>query len=257
MAQAAGHDINYVALAGALEPIGRAGERPLPPLNLLADFAGGGFLLVIGLLAALRERESSGRGQVVDASMVEGAALLTTFVHAMASTGLWEGDRGTNLLDTGAAFYDTYVCADGKYVAVGALEPQFYAALLDRLGLAQEELPSPFDLDQADKLRAVFAGAFLTRTRDEWAEVFDGVDACVTPVLSPSEAPGHSHNQARGSFVEIGGRVQPAPAPRFSRTAPPTPGPAPRVGADTDELLAGLGLAPDVVAQLRAAGVIG
>ncbi len=257
MAQAAGHDINYVALAGALEPIGRAGERPLPPLNLVADFAGGGFLLVIGVLAALREREFSGNGQVVDASMVEGAALLTTFVHAMASTGLWMPERGTNFLDSGAAFYDTYICADGKYVAVGALEPQFYAELLTRLDLADAELPSPFDLDQADKLRATFAGAFLTKTRDEWADVFDGVDACVTPVLAPSEAPGHPHNQARESFVEVGGRVQPAPAPRFSRSIPATPAPAPRVGAHTDELLDALGLSAETVAELRAAGVVG
>ena len=257
MAQAAGHDINYVALAGALEPIGRAGERPLPPLNLLADFAGGGFLLVIGVLAALREREQSGQGQVVDASMVEGAALLTTFVHAMASTGLWMPERGTNFLDSGAAFYDTYLCSDGKYVAVGALEPQFYAELLAQLDLTEAELPSPFDLDHADKLRATFAGAFLTKTRDEWAEAFDGVDACVTPVLSPSEAPGHPHNQARQSFVEIGGRVQPAPAPRFSRSIPATPAPAPRMGAHTEELLDQLGIAAETIAELRAAGVVG
>ncbi|KRA38799.1 MULTISPECIES: CaiB/BaiF CoA transferase family protein [unclassified Nocardioides] len=257
MAQAAGHDINYIALAGALEPIGRVGERPLPSLNLVADFAGGGFLLVIGVLAALREREFSGKGQVVDASMVEGAALLTTFVHAMASTGLWMPERGTNFLDSGAAFYDTYVCSDGKYVAVGALEPQFYAELLAGLGLSDEDLPSPFDLDQAGKLRAVFQGVFLTKARDEWTEVFDGVDACVTPVLSPSEAPDHPHNRARQSFVEVGGRLQPAPAPRFSRSAPPTPSAAPRMGAHTDDLLAELGLSAEAIAELRSAGVVG
>lgn len=256
MAQAAGHDINYVALAGALEPIGRAGERPLPPLNLLADFAGGGFLLVIGVLAALRERQISGRGQVVDAAMVEGAALLTTFVHAMTSTGLWTSERGTNLLDTGAAFYDTYLCADGRFVAVGALEPQFYAELLTRLGLDEEELPSPFDLDEADKLRDAFARVFLTRTRDEWTKVFDGIDACVTPVLAPSEAHKHPHNRARNTFVEIGDRLQPAPAPRFSRSPSATPDPAPRLGADTDAMLDQLGYSADSVAELRAAGII-
>ncbi|MCL2541432.1 MAG: CoA transferase [Nocardioidaceae bacterium] len=257
LASAAGHDINYIAVSGALEPIGRAGERPYAPLNIVADFAGGGFLLAIGVLAALRERDVSGEGQVVDAAMVDGSALLTTFFHGMASAGLWTDQRGTNFFDGGAAFYDTYECSDGGFMAVGAVEPQFYALLLDKLGLTGAALPHPFDTDRADELRAVFADVFRTRTRAEWTEVFDGVDACVTPVLSPWEAHEHPHNAARGTFVDVAGKRQPAPAPRFSRTPAPTPGAAPRPGADTDTLLAGLGYDAAAVADLRDRDVIG
>lgn len=256
LAAAAGHDINYISLAGALEPIGRAGERPYAPLNIVADFAGGGFLLVIGLLAALRERELSGQGQVVDAAMVDGAALLTTFFHGMANAGLWTRERGTNFFDGGAAFYDTYACADGGYMAVGAVEPQFYAQLLEKLGLAGEELPHPFDTDRAEELRSAFAAAFGRRTRAQWTAVFEGVDACVTPVLSPWEAHEHPHNAARGTFVEVGGRRQPAPAPRFSRTPAGVPGAAPRTGADTDDLLAAAGYKPEQIQELRDRNVV-
>ncbi len=258
MAAAAGHDINYIAMSGALEPVGRAGERPYAPLNTVADFAGGGFLLVIGVLAALQERHWSHQGQVVDVSMVDGSALLTTFLHGMESAGLWTHERGTNFFDGGAAFYDTYACADGRYVAVGAVEPQFYALLLDRLGLADADLPHPFDTDRAEELRSAFAERFATRTREEWSEVFADVDACVTPVLSPWEAHEHPHHVARDTFVEVAGRVQPAPAPRFSRTPADVPAPAPaRLGADTDDLLAGIGLDAAAVADLRARGIVG
>lgn len=256
LAGAAGHDINCVAIAGALEPLGRAGDRPYPPANLLADFAGGGFLLVIGILAALHERQTSGRGQVVDAAMVDGAALLTTFLHAMHGSGLWTENRGTNWFDGAAAFYDTYECSDGRFVAVGALEPKFYAGLLDGLGLADAELPDPFDLAQANVLRQVFADVFATRTRDEWAATFADIDACVTPVLSPWEAHRHPQNAARRSFIEVNGRRQPAPAPRFSRTPPATPRPAPLTGADTEAVLHRLGYDGARIARLREAGVV-
>jgi len=257
LASAAGHDINYISLAGALEPIGRAGERPYAPLNIVADFAGGGFLLVIGVLAALRERDVSGRGQVVDAAMVDGAALLTTFFHAMASAGLWTQERGTNFFDGGAAFYDTYECSDGGFMAVGSVEPQFYALLLERLGLSEADLPHPFDTSRADELRTAFAEVFKTRTRDAWEQVFAGVDACVTPVLSPWEAHAHPHNAARDTFVEVAGQRQPAPAPRFSRTPAPVPGRAPRTGADTDALLTGLGYDTARLQDLRDRGIVG
>ncbi|KAA0017678.1 CaiB/BaiF CoA transferase family protein [Antrihabitans cavernicola] len=256
LAQRAGHDINYIAIAGALDPIGQAGERPMPPMNLLGDFGGGGLMLVMGILAALHERTTSNRGQVVDTSMVEGAALLTAFMHGMHAVGLWDEGRGENMLDTGGAFYDTYECADGRHVAVGCVEPHFYAEMLGLLGLADEELPGQYDLDESAPLRKRLADVFATRTRDEWAEVFADSDACVSPVLSPWEAHNHPHNQARETFVDVGGIRQPAPAPRFSRTPAPTPAPAPGVGADTDDILGRLGHSPADIAQLRTAGVV-
>ncbi|MFC0507762.1 CaiB/BaiF CoA transferase family protein [Micromonospora costi] len=228
LASRAGHDIDYIAVAGALEPLGRAGERPHAPLNLIGDFAGGGMLLAVGVLAALLERERSGAGQVVDAAMVDGSALLTAFLHGMLSTGLWSAPRGRNLLDGGAPFYDTYRTADGGFVAVGALEPAFYAALLTGLGLADDpDLPAQYDPAGWDEMRRRFAERFASRTRDEWTAVFADLDACVAPVLAPGEAHRHPHNAARGTFVEVGGEVQPAPAPRFDRTPAPPPVPAP------------------------------
>ena len=217
-AQEVGHDINYLALSGALAAIGRAGEPPTVPLNLVADFGGGGMLLAVGVLAALVERSSSGRGQVVDAAMVDGVALLTTFLHGLRAAGAWGDERGTNLLDGGAPFYDVYATADGGYVAVGALEPEFYAALLEGLGLETSSVPSREDTSTWPDLRALFSSAFASRTRDEWVEVFSGTDACVTPVLGPGEAPSDPHAVAREAFVELDGVVQPAAAPRFSRT---------------------------------------
>jgi len=254
LARRAGHDINYIALAGALDPIGRAGERPVPPLNLIGDFGGGGMLLAFGVLAALYERERSGRGQVIDAAMVDGAALLTTFIRGMRTAGAWSDRRGTNLLDGGAPFYDTYETADGRYVSVGALEPQFYAALLDGLGLAGEELPAQLDPAGWPDLRTRFAAVFATRTRDEWAAVFADSDACVAPVLSMGEAPNHPHAEARSGFVGSGDGAQPAPAPRFSRTPADAPTPPPASGADTDTALLAWGFSAEEVAAVRAAG---
>jgi alpha-methylacyl-CoA racemase len=257
LAPTAGHDIDYIAVAGALEPIGRAGQRPVPPLNLIGDFGGGGMLLALGILAALVERERSGLGQVVDAAMVDGSALLTSFLYGLRAAGVWQDARGTNLLDGGAPFYDTYATADGRYVAVGALEPAFYAELLAGLGLAGAQLPAQHDRAGWPELRATFAAVFGQRTRDEWAQVFAGSDACVAPVLGPGEAPGHPHNRARAVFTEVGGLVQPSPAPRFGRTPAGPPRPPARPGADTDEVLAGLGRTRQEIADLRARGVVG
>ncbi|MDN5893210.1 MAG: CoA transferase [Nocardioides sp.] len=225
LAPRAGHDINYIALAGALEPIGRVGERPHAPLNLLGDFAGGGMLLALGVITALYERERSGEGQMVDAAMVDGANLLMSFVHGMHASGLWGNGRGENTLDGGAPFYDTYECSDGGFVAVGCVEPAFFSALLIALGLdeSSDDVPGQLDFDRWPELRTLIGARLKAKTRDEWAEVFADSDACVTPVLSPWEAHEHPHNQQRQGFVEVGGLRQPAPAPRFGRTpnAPP------------------------------------
>ncbi|MET1074676.1 MAG: CaiB/BaiF CoA-transferase family protein, partial [Umezawaea sp.] len=218
LADRAGHDINYISVAGALEPIGRAGATPTVPLNLLGDFGGGGLLLAMGVLAALYERERSGHGQVVDAAMVDGAALLTTFRHGMRAAGGEKGPRGTNLLDGGAPFYDVYRTSDDRFVSIGALEEKFYADLLGVLGLADEELPNRHDPANWPELRERIGAVVATRTRDEWADLADGTDACLAPVLEPSEAPGHPHNVARGGFVDVDGIALPAPAPRFDRT---------------------------------------
>ncbi len=260
LAPTAGHDIDYIGISGALHPIGRAGERPVPPLNLVGDFGGGGMLLALGILAALIERQRSGIGQVVDAAMVDGSALLTSFIYGLRERGAWRDERGVNLLDGGAPFYDTYQTADGKYVAVGALEPQFYAALLAALGLTGAELPAQLDPAGWPVLRDRFTAVFAGKTRDEWVEVFAGTDACVAPVLAPAEAADHPHNQARGVFADVGGVRQPAPAPRFSRSDVPTPTPPVRLGADTDAVLSsadfGLRLRPAQIADLRARGVV-
>jgi alpha-methylacyl-CoA racemase len=238
LAARAGHDINYLGLTGSLYAMGRAGESPAPPLNLVADFGGGSMLLLVGILAALHERQTSGKGQVVDAAMVDGVALLSQMMWTMRGQGIWGDDRQANMLDGGAPFYDTYECADGRYVAVGSIEPQFYAAMLEGLGLADAGLPDQLDTAQWPALRKALVEAFRSRTRDEWAAVFAGTDACVTPVVEPREVRDEPHLSARGTFLELDGVFQPAPAPRFSRTPAGTPV-APRVpGADTDSVLA-------------------
>jgi alpha-methylacyl-CoA racemase len=257
LAGTAGHDIDYIAISGALYPVGRAGERPVPPVNFLGDFGGGGMLLALGVLAALIERERSGLGQVVDAAMVDGSALLTSFLYGMRAAGGWQDERGVNLLDGGAPFYDTYETADGLHVGVGALEPKFYAELLAGLGLTSAGLPGQHDRAGWPVLRERFTAVFLTRSRDEWAQVFAGTDACVAPVLGPAEAPVHPHAVAREAFVEVGGLVQPAPAPRFSRSAASPPAAPPRPGADTDAVLEELGLSGAEIAGLQDRGVVG
>ncbi len=244
MAQRAGHDINYISLTGVLNAIGQAQGKPIAPINLVGDFGGGSMLLVIGILAALTERQNSGQGQVVDAAMVDGASLLAQMVWSMRAAGYWSDDRGVNLLDGGAPFYDTYICADGRYVAVGSIEPQFYALLLKGLELESEELPAQLDRTGWPTLRARFSAVFATRGRDEWAKIFDGTDACVTPVLTFAEATENPHLRARDTIIEINGDPQAAPAPRFSRT-PAGPPSAPSVpGSDTDAVLADWGVTP-------------
>jgi alpha-methylacyl-CoA racemase len=255
--QAAGHDIDYIALAGALHPVGPAGGPPVPPLNLVGDFGGGGMLLALGVVTALLERGRSGAGQVVDAAMVDGAALLTTQFHELLAAGLWRERRGSNLLDGGAPFYGVYETADGRHLAVGALEPQFWAELLRRLGLDAGDLPDQLDRDGWPRLRQRLAALFRTRTLDEWCELLAGTDACVAPVLGLGEAPAHPHNRARGTFVDVGGVVQPAPAPRFSRTPCDPPTPAARPGEHTDRALTDWGVPAEKVARLRATGAIG
>lgn len=257
LAGAAGHDIDYIAVSGVLGLIGRVGERPVPPLNLVGDFGGGGMLLAVGVLAALLERHRSGKGQVVDAAMVDGSALLASFLHGLRAAGAWQDERGANVLDGGAPFYDTYETADGRHMAVGALEPKFYQELLAGLGLAEAGLPAQYDRSGWPALRARFAQAFAQRTQDEWTRVFDGSDACAAPVVAAGDAPGHPHNAARGVFIDVGGVTQPAPAPRFSRTPPGVPAAPPRLGADTGGVLAELGFSRAQVAALRDRGSVG
>jgi len=238
----AGHDINYLSVTGTLHAIGRPGERPVLPLNLVADFGGGSMFLVVGILAALVERGRSGQGQVLDAAMVDGVGVLSQIVWALRAAGAWSDQRGVNLLDGGCPFYDTYTCADGRYVAVGALEPQFFAELVRGLGLDPAQLPAQADRDGWPELRRRFGVAFASRTRDEWADLFDGTDACVTPVLTFAEAPEHAQLAARGAHVEVDGILQPAPAPRFSRTPARTPTPPRPAGSDLAEVLADWGI---------------
>jgi alpha-methylacyl-CoA racemase len=255
-AHTAGHDINYIALAGALDPIGRRGGPPVPPLNLVGDFGGGGMLLAYGLVCGILNARATGAGQVVDAAMVDGAAVLTSMFHAFRAMGIWNDERGTNLLDTGAHFYDVYETADGKYVSIGSIEPQFYAELLRLTGLEGEELPWQHDRNAWPELEERLAAIFRSKTRDEWCQVMEGTDVCFAPVLSLAEAPGHPHNVHRSTFFEADGVVQPAPAPRFSATPPEVGRPPAHAGQHTDEVLEEWGLDIEQVAKLRDAGAI-
>jgi alpha-methylacyl-CoA racemase len=257
-ADMAGHDINYIALAGVLEHIGRRGEAPVPPMNLVGDFGGGGMLLAFGVVCALLEASRSGQGQVVDAAMVDGSAVLMAMMHGLRAMGFWSEERGTNIIDTGAHFYDVYETADGRYVSIGSIEPQFYAELLRLTGLEGEpDLPAQMDRAAWPAMKERLAAIFKAKTRDEWCQLLEGTDVCFAPVLSMSEAPGHPHNQARGTFVEVDGVTQPAPAPRFSRTPPELGNPARSPGADTDAALADWGVSGDEIAKLRSVGAIG
>jgi alpha-methylacyl-CoA racemase len=251
LAQTAGHDINYIALTGVLHAIGGA-ERPLPPLNIIGDFAGGAMMLAFGLVCALLEAKTSGQGQVVDAAMTDGAATLSAMIYSFHAAGQWRDARAANLLDGGAPFYRAYACADGKFVAVGALEPQFFAALLKGLDIAESELPDRWDRSNWPAIATRFEAVFKSRPRDAWAEIFAPTDACVTPILSLAEAPAHPHNVARGAFRG----AEPAAAPRFSRTPGAIAGPPAAPGAGSDAALAARGVTAERLAALKASGAL-
>lgn len=256
LAQAAGHDLNYLAITGSLHAMGEPGRPPSPPLNFVADYGGGSMFLLAGVLAALVERSTSGKGQVIDAAMVDGVPALIGLVHTMIGQGLWTNRRGDNLLDGGAPFYRCYAAADGKFVSVGALEPQFFAILVDRTGISQGWKKAQMDKRCWPEMAAALQTAFGSKTRDEWTAIFEGSDACVAPVLDWEEAPRHPHMAARGNLVDIGGVTQAAPAPRFSRSAPPLPQPGTSSGADFDTVLAEAGYGEADIAGLRAAGAL-
>ena len=255
LAATAGHDINYIALTGVLHAIGRSGELPVPPLNLVGDFGGGGMLLALGVVAGLFEARGSGRGQVIDAAMIDGSALLTTMIHGMRAMGMWSDRRGTNLLDTGAPFYEVYETSDGGYLAVGAIEPHFYSEFLDLLEL-EGEIPHQLDAGSWPNMKGRIAARIKERTRLEWESTYAGSDACVVPVLTMGEAPEHPHHRARTTFVESDGVMQPAPGPRFDRTPGEIKGPPPFAGQHTEELLAAFGFDQAERAALRQAGAV-
>lgn len=256
MAQAPGHDINYIALTGALHAIGQKNGVPEVPLNLVGDFGGGAMYLAFGVMCALHEARISGKGQIVDAGMIDGATSLMTMIYGLFAAGYWTDERGSNRLDSGAPFYGVYETKDGRYVALGSNEARFYKATLNVLGLDVERLPDQHDKTSWPALKALFSEVFKTRTRDEWCAAFDGTDTCFSPVLSLAEAPNDPQQIARGNFVECGGVMQPAPAPKFSRTTADCPTPAPGVGEHTVEILRESGLSDDEIEHLRTASVI-
>jgi len=256
MANAAGHDINYIALSGALYSIGREGERPVPPLNLVGDFGGGGMLLAFGMVCALLEANKSGEGQVIDSAMIDGAASLMSMFFSMAAMGRFTDKRGTNLLDGGAPFYDTYETSDGKYVSLGSIEPQFYALLKEKAALDESVFGKQMDPSQWGDQKAQLTKIMKSKTRDEWCDIMEGSDVCFAPVLSIFEAPDHPHNKHRNGFLNIDGVVQPAPAPRFSRTAPEVRHGPRMEGQDSESVLSAAGFSADEIAKLKASKVI-
>ena len=256
LAHAAGHDINYIALSGALHSIGRKGEAPVPPLNLVGDFGGGALYLALGVVAGLLEAQKSGKGQVVDAAMVDGAASLMTAIYGMHGSGFWNNERGDNILDTGAHYYEVYETKDGKHVAIGSIEAKFYAELLRLSGLQGEELPHQQDRKSWPKMKERLKTLFRTKTRDEWCKIMEGSDICFAPVLSMEEAPKHPHMKHRGTFIEEGGVTQPGPAPRFSRTPSKIQRPPAKPGEHTEEALRDWGFANPELEKLRKCGAI-
>ncbi len=256
LAHAAGHDINYIALAGALHSIGRTGETPVPPLNLVGDFGGGALYLALGIVTGLLEAQKSGKGQVVDTAMVDGVASLMTAIYGMRGAGVFTDNRGENMLDTGAHFYDAYETSDGKYICIGSIEAKFYEELLRLSGLKGQELPRQLDRKSWPAMKERVAKLFRTKTRDEWCHIMEGSDVCFAPVLSMEEAPRHPHNRQRATFVEENGVIQPAPAPRFSRTPSAIQRPPARPGEHTEEALRDWGFSASDLERLRACGAI-
>ncbi len=257
LSKSAGHDLNYIALSGALHAIGRSNdEPPTPPLNLVGDFGGGTMFIVVGILAALHEVKNSGKGQVVDAGMVDGALSLMTSIYGMNAGGAQSDERASNILDSGAHFYNTYETRDGKYVSIGSIETKFYAMLLEKLGLDPDSLPPQMERESWPAMKEKFKEIFLTKTRDEWCALMENTDICFAPVLSLAEAPDYAHNKERGSFVDVEGVMHPAPAPRFSATPSSIKSPTPPTGVHTDEVLADWGISADKVAALKASGAI-
>ena len=256
LANAAGHDINYISLSGALAAIGRPGSPPVPPLNLIGDFGGGGMLLALGLVSALLESKQSGKGQVVDAAMTDGSALLMTMIYTMQSSGFWKDSMGSNMLDGGAHFYDTYECSDGKFISLGSIEPQFYKLLCDLAGFDNNLSSDQMSRDGWPEKKKAVKEIILTKTREEWCQIMEGTDVCFAPVLNMEEAPNHPHNKARQTFIELEGATQPAPAPRFSRTNPEVQSSPSLVGEHTDEILQSLNLSADEIEKLKTSGSV-
>ncbi|WP_269619864.1 CaiB/BaiF CoA transferase family protein [Zhongshania sp. BJYM1] len=256
LSQAAGHDINYISLSGALHGIGRKGARPVPPLNLVGDFGGGGMFLAFGLMCAIFESSRSGHGQVIDVSMVEGSAALMHMMYAWMASNRWRDERGVNLLDGASYFYDSYETADGKYVSIGSLEPQFFELLLEKAELDPAEFSTQSDESKWPELKAKLTAVMKRKTRDEWCDVMEGSDVCFAPILSMNEAPEHPHNKFRESYLRTDGVLQAAPAPKFSRTAPSVPASPPAAGSNTRDVLSGLGYSNEQIAQLAEQGVL-
>ncbi len=256
LANAAGHDINYISLTGALAAIGRPGSPPVPPLNLIGDFGGGGMLLALGLVAALLESKESKKGQVVDAAMTDGSALLMTMIYTMQSSGVWKTSMGSNLLDGGSHFYDTYECKDGKFISLGSIEPQFYALLCQIAELDESIFGNQMSRDSWPEKKEAIKKIILDKTRDEWCELMEGTDVCFAPVLDMSEAPKHPHNVERKTFIDLEGVTQPAPAPRFSRTEPEVVSSPSVVGEHTDEVLTSIGFSDEDINTLKTSGAV-
>ena len=256
-AQAAGHDINYISLSGVLHTVGRAGEKPVPPVNYIGDFGGGGMMLAFGMVSALLSAKSTGKGQVIDCAMTDGSAVLSAMTWGFKAMGVWKDEAGVNRLDGGAPYYDTYVCADGKFISIGSIEPQFYALLRKHTGLdADPAFDAQDDQSQWGALKDKLTALFKTKSRDEWCALMEMTDVCFAPVLSLEEAPKHPHNVARRTFIDVGGVIQPAPAPRYSETVVDAPTPSPKVGAHSDDILAGIGFDAEKIAAARASGAV-
>jgi len=257
LAQAAGHDINYISITGALYAMGRKGQKPVPPLNLVGDMGGGGMLLVTGVLAALLETSNSGKGQVIDVAMVDGAAQLMWMFHGFQAMGLWDASqRESNMLDGGAHYYDTYECADGQYISIGSIEPQFYALLKHHAGLSEEDFGDQNNAAAWPQMKQKLTAVFLQKSQAEWCAIMEGTDVCFAPVLSFMDAPAHPANVARKTYIDVGGVTQPAPAPRFSRTPSSVRHPGPNPGQDTDTVLAAMGFAEREISELKHKGAV-